>query len=357
MSDSISGEQLRVRPVLLSGGSGTRLWPLSRDEMPKQFLPLVGIETLFEATLERVADRRLFTAPMIVCGEPHVRHVEEGLARLGIEDATIVVEPVARNTAPALALAALASKPTDYLLVLPCDHHIGDDPAFLAAVSEGLVAAAAGSLVTFGIEPQGPETGYGYIAATPGSGMRSVERFVEKPDRAGAERMIAEGGHYWNAGIFLWRTDSFLDELHRCAPDVHAAAFAAFGTAASNERLIRASFADFSRSPSISVDYAVMEKTSRAMVVPASLGWSDVGNWASLHELAAGDESGNVCDARSVVLDCEGCYVRSSGPRVIAIGVRDLVLVITHDVAMVLARSESQRVKEAQAAFAQAAAI
>ena len=356
MSEPIRGERLLVRPVLLSGGSGTRLWPLSRDELPKQFLPLLGSATLFEATLARVADRRQFLAPMIVCGESHVRHVEEGLARLGIADATIVVEPIARNTAPALALAALTAQQVEYQLVLPCDHHIGDTPAFLDAVRQGLVGAAAGSLVTFGIEPDRPETGYGYIAAGAGSGLRAVARFVEKPDRSRAERMMSDGGHYWNAGIFLWRTDGFLGELQACAGNVYGPARASLGARDSDAPLIRASVSEFSRCPSVSVDYAVMEKTDRAMVVPVSMGWSDVGNWSSLHALGAGNETSNVCDQSSIAVDCSGCYIRSSGPKVVAVGVEDLVVVITNDVALIVPRSDSQRVKEAAAAFAEAAA-
>lgn len=356
MSERNDDERLRVRPVLLSGGSGTRLWPLSRDELPKQFLPLLGDQTLFEATLTRVADRRRFLAPMIICGEGHLRHVREGLARLGIGDATIIVEPVARNTAPALALAASVAQEPEYQLVLPCDHHIGETQAFLEAVREGLVGAAGGSLVTFGIEPERPETGYGYIAAEQGRGLRRVRRFVEKPDRSGAERMIAEGGHYWNAGIFLWRTDSFCDELRACAPDIHAAAAASVASVVPGSQLIRAELSEFARSPSISIDYAVMEKTATAMVVPVSMAWSDVGNWASLHALGAASESANVCDVRSTAIDCSGCYIRSTGPRVVTVGVHDLVVVITNDVALIVPRSESQRVKEAAAAFADASA-
>lgn len=355
MSEPKSGERLRIRPVLLSGGSGKRLWPLSRDERPKQFLKLLGETTLFEATLARVADRNLFLAPMIVCGERHVPLVEEGLRRLAIDDATILVEPVARNTAPALAIAAASATGQEYQLVLPCDHHVADTAAFLAAVRDGLVAAAAGGLVTFGIEPERPETGYGYIAAAPGVGLRGVERFVEKPDRASAERMIAAGGHYWNAGIFMWRSDAFLSELERCAPDVHGAATASIAPLAPEVRLARASATEFSRSPSISVDYAVMERTSRAMVVPARLGWSDVGNWSSLHDVTVADGSGNFAEGGSVLVDCEGCYVRSTGPRVVAVGIQDLVVVIDKEVALIMPRSEAQRVKEAQAAFAEAA--
>ena len=352
MSEPTTVERLLVRPVLLSGGSGTRLWPLSRDERPKQFLSLLGNDTLFEATLARVADRTRFLAPIIVCGEGHVPHVEEGLGRRGIDDATILVEPVARNTAPALALAASAAPQPEYQLVLPCDHYIADAGSFHAAVFEGLVAAATGSLVTFGIEPDRPETGYGYIAAGPGTGWRAVERFVEKPDRAGAEQMIAAGGHYWNAGIFLWRTDAFLNELLRHAPDVHAAAAASLRHGGPGARPVRAALAEFSRSPSISVDYAVMERTCRAVVVPARMGWSDVGNWSSLHDLGPGDEAANVLDAGSLAVDCKGCFFRSTGPKVVAVGVQDLVVVITDDVALILPKSESQRVKEAAAVFA-----
>lgn len=352
MPNAAAAPTARIRPVLLSGGSGTRLWPLSRRGLPKQFLPLLGDETLFEATLARVADRALFLPPMVVCGESHVHFVVEGLARVGVRDAKIVVEPIARNSAPAVGLAAATATSPEYQLVLPCDHFIADQDAFVVAVREGLAAAVDGALVTFGIKPQEPDTGYGYIAAAPGIGPRPVERFVEKPDRAGAEQMIAAGGHYWNAGIFLWRSDALLRELGACSPDVHAAVLTAAAAAASVELdIVRPPLSDFARSPSISVDYAVMEKTSRAIIVPVTMGWSDVGTWASLHALAPHDGRANVIDGHAQVVDCDGCYIRSTGLRVVALGVQDLIVVISDDVAMILPRSHSQRVGEAAAAI------
>ena len=240
----------------------------------------------------------------------------------------------------------------EYQLVLPCDHFIADREAFLAAVRAGFPAASEGSLVTFGIEPHSPETGYGYIAAAPGTGPRSVERFVEKPDRAAAERMIAAGGHYWNAGIFLWRSDTLLAELAACSPDIHAAIVATARAVGRDGAVLTPPLSEFARSPSISVDYAVMEKTSQAVVVPVAMGWSDVGSWSSLHALTPSDERANVLDRHSRVVDCDGCYIRSSGLTVVALGLTDLVVVVTDDVALILPRSHSQRVGEASAAVA-----
>jgi mannose-1-phosphate guanylyltransferase len=345
----------RVRPVILSGGAGTRLWPLSREESPKQFLPLIGDQPLFDATLARVADRELFLPPLIVCGEAHVDHVEAALYRQRIGDALLVIEPMARNTGPAVALAALAAEQDSELqLVLPSDHHVADPAAFAEAVKRGRGAAADGRLVTFGIEPDRPETGFGYIAAGGGeAGVHAVDRFIEKPDRVKAERMVAEGGYYWNAGIFLWRADRLLEELATHARGVESAARAAMASAARKDELLRPEAKSFSASPSISIDYAVMEKTSRAAVVPVSMGWSDVGSWESLHGLADQDASGNVVDAGANTIDCEGCLIRTTGPKVVAVGVEDLVIVATREAVLVLPKAESQRVREAAAWYAE----
>jgi mannose-1-phosphate guanylyltransferase/mannose-6-phosphate isomerase len=349
---------MKIRPVILSGGAGKRLWPLSRDDFPKQFLPLLGEQPLFGATLERVADRDIFLPPLIVCGEAHVEHVDAALVAAGAEDALVLVEPMGRNTAPAVALAAFAAEHIGELqLVLPSDHHVADPAAFVAGIVRGREAAAAGKLITFGIEPDHPETGYGYIAASPSdTGLAPVERFIEKPDRVKAERMIAAGGHYWNAGIFLWRADALLAELEAHARDVLEPAREAMAKAPREGRMIRPDALAFARSPSISIDYAVMEKTAHAMVVPVSMGWSDVGSWESLHGLADQDESGNVVERGSNAVDCRNCLIRSTGPRVIAVGVEELVIVATPEAVLVLPKSESQRVREAAAWYAESGA-
>ena len=345
----------RVRPVILSGGAGTRLWPMSVDRSPKQFLPLIDDQTLFDATLARVADQNHFLPPIVVCGEQHVPHVESAVKAMGLADFLLIVEPLARNTAPAVALAALAAESPDELqLVLPSDHHVADPTAFVAAIERGVAAASSGALVTFGIEPDRPETGYGYIAARElRDGVAAVDRFIEKPQRDAAERMIEAGGHYWNAGIFLWRADALIAELEVHAPDVYAAARHAVDSGERQAGALRPDRESFATSPSISVDYAVMEKTSRAAVVPASMGWSDVGSWESLHELAAQDSRRNVVGVGAIGVDCDGCLIRTTGPKVVAMGVEDLVIVATPDAVLVLPKADSQRVREAAAWYAE----
>jgi len=342
-----------IVPVILSGGSGTRLWPVSTGTTPKQFQPLTGSDSMFRQTLDRAVDRTRFAAPLIVCGPGHVAYVEADLAAAGISDARIIVEPAARNTAPAIALAALttlAADPAAMMLVMPADHVMTDVPAFHDAIETARPAVAAGALATFGIAPAYPETGYGYIAAgdplTGAPGVHAVRRFVEKPPRDRAEEMLAEGGHYWNAGIFLMRADRFLAELERQQPAM-ASSCAASAVAARHDGVqIHPGDEAFLASPSNSIDYAVMEGAESVVVVPVDPGWSDVGGWAALHDLGGKDEAGNVRIGDVIAIGAAGNYLRADkGRRIAVVGVSDLVVVTHGDDILIIPRDRAQEVK------------
>jgi len=338
----------RIVPVILSGGAGTRLWPLSRTGKPKQLLPLTGRETMLQLTARRTADRTRFAPPLIVANGQHADMIETQLAEAGIEDASLILEPAGRNTAPAIALAALAAPPGATLLVMPSDHVINRVDAFLAAVEAAAPVANSGWLVTFGITPHAPETGYGYICAGESivPGVRKVSRFVEKPDRATAERYIAEGCYAWNGGIFLLRADAYLNALADHAPAILDAAREAMRLAGREGTRIHPDRNAFAASPADSIDYAVMEKTARVAVVPVEMGWSDVGSWDALHELAA-DLDGNVHHGSVVAIDTDRCLLRSEGPLIAAVGVKDLIVIATDDAVLILPRGSSQEVKRA----------
>ena len=313
-----------IRPVILSGGAGTRLWPLSRADRPKQFLALAGEESLLKATARRAA---AWGAPIVVAGR------EQALAvRVEVPDARLVLEPCARGTAAAVALAAAAAGEGELLLVMPSDHHIEDEAAFRAAVATAAPLAADGWLVTFGIAPDRAETGYGYIkrGEALAEGAYRAARFAEKPDRATAEAWLAEGGWDWNAGIFLFDRDALLAALGEHAPEMLAAVTS-----------------DFASAPAASIDTAVMEKAAKVAVVPVAMGWSDIGSWEALHALGPLDPGGNLLVGDVVAPDSRGCLVRSDGPVVVALGVEDLVIVATERAVLVVPRGESQRVREA----------
>ncbi|PQM27444.1 mannose-1-phosphate guanylyltransferase/mannose-6-phosphate isomerase [Sphingopyxis lindanitolerans] len=343
----------KIVPVILSGGSGTRLWPVSTGAAPKQFQPLTGGDSMFLQTLGRAADRTRFAAPLIVCGPAHVAHVEADLAAAGIADARIIVEPAARNTAPAIALAAFAAAaehPAATILVMPADHVMTDVPAFLGAIEAARPAVEAGALATFGIAPSHPETGYGYIAAgdplADVPGVHTVRRFVEKPARDRAEAMLAEGRHYWNAGIFLMRADRFLAELERQQSAMALTCAAAVAKARRDGTRIHPDPDAFLASPSDSIDYAVMEGAERVVVTPVDPGWSDVGGWAALHELGDKDAAGNVCIGDVIAIDATGNYLRAcDGKRVAVVGVSDLIVVTHGDDILVIPRERAQEVK------------
>lgn len=333
----------RIVPVILSGGSGTRLWPMSQPERPKQFLPLASDATMFEATVARCADRARFAAPMIVANARHADLIE---AQLGGIEAKLVLEPLARNTAPAIALAALLAAPDAPLLVMPSDHVIADESAFMAAVDAALPLVQDGWLATFGIAPDGPETGYGYIQTGEvlSPSVHRVARFVEKPDRARAEAMITGGDHVWNGGIFLFRADAFLGALAVYEPDMLAAAQRAVAAAKHQGNRILPDEASFAASPSESIDYAVMEKADRVAVVPVAMGWSDVGSWDALHTLGS-DSSGDAHHGDVIALDTSNCLLRSDGIRIAAVGVHDLIVVASGNDVLILPRGQSQDVK------------
>ena len=340
-----------LHPVVLSGGSGTRLWPLSRQNQPKQFLSLIGDRSLFQETILRASRLPGAQSPVTVCSDDHRFMVGEQLQAIGVPSGGILLEPLARNTAPAIALAALHVLVSDLdatLLVLPADHLIDDEAAFREAVEIASRLAGEGRLVAFGIRPDYAETGYGYIlrGEALGQGGYGIDRFVEKPDLQTAECYLAEGTYAWNSGMFLFKAQRYLDELAQHAPAVFAAARAAYDAATSDLDFIRVGNDAFAASPSDSIDYAVMEKTNRAAVVPVSCGWSDIGSWSSLWSVAERDADGNRHEGDVISVDTTGSLVRASDRRMIAtIGVEDLVIIDTADATLVARKDRVQDVK------------
>ncbi len=342
-------DQGRVRPVILAGGSGTRLWPMSTPARPKHLLPLIGETSLFDQTLARFADPARSGPPIIVANQAQGEELQALLG--GVAGAQLVLEPIKRDSAPAIALAALIAAPDELLLMTPSDHHIADLAAFHAAIEAGRAAAEAGDIVTFGIEPDHPATGFGYIAAGPGAGVRRVERFIEKPDAVRAQALLDAGGHYWNAGIFLARAATWRAALERHAPAMVEAAREALAAASHDGMVIRPGLDAFARSPAQSIDYAVMEKESAISVVPVAMGWSDIGSWQSLFDAAERDADDNSIGEGQVALGSKGTLIRSTGPRVAAIGVEGLVIIATPEAVLVVPRDQAQRVREAAAWF------
>lgn len=343
----------RIHPVLLSGGSGTRLWPLSRRAFPKQLLPLAGERTLIQETALRVANAAVFAPPIVVCNDEHRFIIAEQLREAGVEPAAIVLEPVARNTAPAIAAAAAMVEqedPEGILLVLPSDHVIRNAEAFLAAVDTAAEAARRGALTTFGITPQHADTGLGYIRRgnewTDLTGASDLAEFVEKPDLERAEAFVASGDYAWNSGMFVFPIGPLVTELGRFEPDLMAACRDAVAKSTRDLTFTRLEERAFADATSISIDHAVMERTDRAAVVTADIGWNDVGSWAALWEIGDRDEAGNVSVGDVVLRDVENSYVRSEGRLISAIGVRDLVIVETPDAIFVAPRDRAQEVKE-----------
>ncbi len=338
-------------PVILSGGAGTRLWPLSRELYPKQLLPLIGEHTMLQETALRLKGLDA-GAPVVVCNEAHRFLVAEQLRQLNIEPLAILLEPFGRNTAPAIALAALAATagPADadpVLLVLPADHVVRDIAAFQKAVLTALPAAEAGRLVTFGIVPGTPETGYGYIQRGQADGNTyRIARFVEKPSLERAQEFLAGQDHYWNSGMFMFRARRYLEELERFAPAIAQACRAALAGAKADLDFARVDAKAFQACPADSIDYAVMEKTADAVVVPLDAGWSDVGSWSSLHDASNPDANGNVARGDVLSEDTKGSYLHSESRLVAAVGLEDHVVIETKDAVLVAPKSRVQDVKK-----------
>lgn len=343
----------RIIPAILSGGSGSRLWPMSREMFPKQLLELCSDKSMLQETATRVTDAGLFAPPIVVCNEEHRFVIAEQLRQAGVKPTAIILEPTARNTAAAVAVAALTAAETDpdaRLLALPADHLIRDRAAFLAAVAAADKAAAAGRLCTFGVTPTRPETGYGYIRAgatiEEAPGVRAVAAFVEKPDAATAAEYVASGDYLWNSGMFLFPVADLLAEFERLAPEVLDAARRALAARAADLDFLRLEKTAFAAAPSISIDYAVMEKTDRAAVAPCDIGWTDVGAWSALWEVGERDDAGNVAVGDVMTVDVSGSYVRSDNMLTAVVGLSDVVVVATDDAVLVAARDAAQDVKK-----------
>ncbi|QDL26730.1 mannose-1-phosphate guanylyltransferase/mannose-6-phosphate isomerase [Stenotrophomonas maltophilia] len=335
-----------IQPVILSGGSGTRLWPLSRESYPKQFLPLAGEQTMLQATWQRVAPIAS-RGPLVIANEEHRFVAAEQLHQVGAEPAAIILEPMGRNTAPAIAVAALEATRDGadaLLLVLPSDHVISDEATFRSVVQAATSAAEAGKLVTFGIVPTGPETGYGYIKAADGQGLRAVERFVEKPDLDTATGYVASGQYYWNSGMFLFKASRYLQELERFQPEMLAGSRSAWQLARRDTDFTRLDKAAFAAVASDSIDYAVMEKTADAVVIPLDAGWNDVGSWTALRDVSQQDGDGNAHQGDVIAIDCRNTY--AYGQRLVAmVGLDDVIVVETDDAVLVGKADRMQEVK------------
>ncbi len=340
-----------VYPVILSGGSGTRLWPVSRSLYPKQLLPLTSSRTMLQETGLRFAGDTAYASPLVVCNNDHRFIIAEQLRAAGIDGFDIVLEPAGRNTAPAVAAAAallVKRDPAAVMVVLPADHAVADVDGFRAALGQAVPLARAGRLVTFGIKPDTPHTGYGYIkrGADLGGGAFAVERFVEKPDAETAAGYLADGAYAWNSGIFVFHAQGYLDELARFRPEMVTAATAAVDGGARDLDFFRLASEPFIASPSDSIDYAVMERTDKAAVIPVDIGWNDVGSWDALWEIGVKDADGNRVSGDVLTRGVKNSFIRSETALVAAIGVDDMTIVQTADAVLVAPRAAAEQVKD-----------
>jgi len=337
-----------IVPVILSGGSGTRLWPMSTPERPKQMLALTAEETMLQLTAQRATGER-FAAPIVVANARHADMVEQQLAAVEASAQALILEPMGRNTAPAIALAAIAAGGgADPLLVMPSDHVITDVTAFHAAIHAAMPMVVEGWLVTFGIDAHAPETGYGWIhvGAEIAYGVHRVANFVEKPPLDEAEAMLASGDHAWNGGIFLFRADIYLAALAVHAPDMLVACQQAMEKAETRGGRIFPEAEAFARAPADSIDVAVMEKADRVAVVPVDMGWSDLGSWDALHAISDMDGDGNAHHGEVIAIETVNCMIRSDGIRIATVGIEDLIVVASGNNVLILPRGRSQEVKK-----------
>lgn len=345
-----------ITPVVLSGGSGTRLWPLSRKSHPKQLLPLLNQTSLLQDTINRLDGLKNISKTVVICNEEYRFMVAEQVRETNIGASAIILEPIGRNTAPAIALAAFNAlkdnadgAEDDVLLVLPADHDIKNVGAFHPAIETGYQQALEGRFVTFGIVPDSPETGYGYIKAADYVAVNEVsniERFVEKPDLATATNYLNEGGYYWNSGMFMFKASEYLKALQEYSPEIYSASQAAFNAAQEDMDFIRVGIEEFKECPSDSIDYAVMEKVKNAVVIPVDIGWSDVGSWSALHEISELDENNNYFTGDTISVETRNSYVRADHKLVTTLGIEDLIIVDTDDALLVANKSHVQGIKD-----------
>ena len=343
---------MNVFPVILSGGIGSRLWPLSRKTSPKQFISLLNDRNLLQNTYARFADRNLFNAPVIVCNEEHRFQVAESLREVGVDDAVIILEPCMKNTAPAIALAALAIQEADrdgVMLAVPSDHYMCNVAVFLSACKKALSAMNLNeTLCAFGIQPERAETGYGYMELKDESapGVFCVKQFVEKPDKVRAEQYLKSEAYYWNSGIFMFKAATYLSALKVCAPEIYQNCFESFRQKRKDLDFIRVKAQEFSKCQSISIDYAVMEKYDKVVAIPLkNAGWSDIGSWRALFDVGEKDKSGNILKGDVYQTGSQNCYLRSHDRLLAAVGVKNLVVVETADAIMVADQSRTQEIK------------